>query len=49
MRLDVEDLKSISVCNLFYKVALDIARSLPKANDGNEYILVAIHHYSKWS
>jgi len=48
MRLDVEDLKSILVCDLFYKVALDIARSLPKANDGNGYILVAIHHYSKW-
>jgi len=34
MRVDVEDLKSISVCDLFCKVTLDIARLLPKANDG---------------
>ncbi len=45
----MEDLKNISMCDLFYRVTLDIARLLPETNDGNEYILVAINHYLKWS
>jgi hypothetical protein len=45
----VENLKNISVCDLFYRVALDIVKPLPETNDGNEYILVEIDHYSKWS
>jgi len=45
----VENLKNILVCDLFYRVALDIVRPLPETNDGNEYILVEIDHYSKWS
>jgi hypothetical protein len=49
MRSDVEDLKNISMCDLFYKVTLNIIRPLPKTNDGNEYILVEIDQYSKWS
>jgi hypothetical protein len=41
--------ESIPICDLFYKVTLDIARLLLETNDGNEYVLVAIDHYSKWS
>jgi hypothetical protein len=48
MKLDVEDLKNIPVCDLFYKVALDIAKLLLETNDDNKDILVAIDHYSKW-
>ncbi len=48
IRFDVEDLKSISICDLFYKVALDTTKPLLKTKNGNKYILVAIDHYSKW-
>jgi hypothetical protein len=41
-------MKNIHVCDLFYKVALDIVRPLPKTKNGNRYALVAINHYSKW-
>jgi len=43
-----EQLKSIPVCDLFHRVALDTAGSLPETKSGNKYILVAIDHYSKW-
>jgi len=41
-------LKSIPICDLFHRVALDIAGPLPKTKLGNRYILMAIDHYSKW-
>jgi hypothetical protein len=43
-----ERLKSIPVCDLFYRVAMDTAGPLPETKAGNKYILVAIDHYSKW-
>jgi len=43
-----EKLKSIPVCDLIYRVAMDTARPLPETKAGNKYILVAIDHYSKW-
>ncbi len=43
-----ERFKSIPVCDLFYRVAMDTAGPLPKTKVGNKYILVAIDHYSKW-
>ncbi len=43
-----EELKSIPICDLFHKVAMDTARPLPETRSGNKYILVAINHYSKW-
>jgi hypothetical protein len=48
MRSGDEHLKNIHVCDLFYRVTLDTAGSLPETNSGNRYILVAIDHYSKW-
>jgi hypothetical protein len=48
IRPNVEDLKYIPICDLFYKIALDTIRPLPKTNKGNKYIFVAIDHYSKW-
>jgi transposase-like protein len=45
---NVEDLKNISICDLFYKIALNTARPLPETNEGNKYILIAIDHYFKW-
>jgi transposase-like protein len=41
-------MKSIDVCDLFYKVALDTVGPLPETKNGNKYALVAIDHYSKW-
>ncbi len=38
----------VATCDLFYRVAMDTARPLPKTKSGNIYILVAIDHYSKW-
>jgi hypothetical protein len=43
-----EHLKSISIYDLFYRIALDTACPLPEMKAGNKYILVAIDHYSKW-
>jgi transposase InsO family protein len=43
-----EQLKSILVCDLFHRVALDTAGPLLETKSGNRYILVAIDHYSKW-
>jgi phage terminase large subunit len=42
-----ERLKSIPICDLFHRVALDTAGPLPETKAGNKYILVAIDHYSK--
>jgi transposase InsO family protein len=41
-------MKNIPICDLFYCVALDTIGLLPKATNGNKYVLVAIDHYSKW-
>jgi len=43
-----EHLKSIPICDLFHRIALDTAGPLPETKAGNKYILVAIDHYSKW-
>jgi len=47
MKFDIEEMKSIPICNLFYHVAMDIVGPLPETIDGNKYVLVAINHYSK--
>jgi hypothetical protein len=47
IRSVVEDLKSILICDLFYKVALNNTEPLLKRGNGNKYILVAINHYTK--
>jgi hypothetical protein len=44
----IKELKSISICDLFYMVMLDIADPLLETKFGNKYVLVAIDHYSKW-
>jgi len=48
IRFGDEQLKSIPICDLFHRVALDTAGPLPETKSGNKYILVAIDHYSKW-
>jgi len=48
IRSEDEELKSIPVCDLFYRVAMDTAGPLLETKSGNKYILVAIDHYSKW-
>jgi hypothetical protein len=48
IRSEDEELKSITVCDLFYIMAMDTAGPLPETKSGNKYILVAIDHYSKW-
>ncbi len=48
IRFGIEEMKSIPICDLFYRVALDIAGPLPKTKNGNGYVSVAIDHYSKW-
>jgi hypothetical protein len=48
IRSEDEELKSIAVCDLFYRMAMDTAGPLPETKLGNKYILVAIDHYSKW-
>jgi len=48
IRFEDEELKSIPVCDLFHRVAMDTVGPLPETKSGNKYILVAIDHYSKW-
>jgi len=48
MHLEDEEMKNIPICELFYRVVLDIAGPLPKTTSRNKYILVIIDHYSKW-
>ncbi len=48
IRSEDEDMKSILICELFYRVALDTTGPLPETKTGNKYILVAVDHYSKW-
>jgi len=43
-----EELKSIPICDLFHRIAMDTARPLPETKSSNKYILVAIDHYFKW-
>jgi hypothetical protein len=43
-----EELKTIPICDLFHRVAMDIVGPLLETKSGNKYILVAIDHYSKW-
>jgi hypothetical protein len=47
-RASIEEMKSIIICDLFYRVALDTTRPLPKTTNGNKYVLVVINHYFKW-
>ncbi len=44
----IEELKNISICDLFYHVILDTIGPLPKTKSNNKYVLMAIDHYSKW-
>ncbi len=43
-----EELKTIPICDLFHRIAIDTVGPLPEIKSGNRYILVAIDHYSKW-
>ncbi len=43
----IEELKNIPICDLFYKMILDIVRPLSKIDTGNKYVLIVIDHYSK--
>jgi hypothetical protein len=43
-----ECLKSIPICDLFHRIALDTTSPLLETKVGNKYILVAMDHYSKW-
>jgi hypothetical protein len=36
------------MCDLFYKVVLDIVGLLLETKSSNTYVLIAIKHYSKW-
>ncbi len=48
MRSENEEMRSIHVCDLFHRVAMDTAGPLPTTKSRNRYLLVAIDHYSKW-
>jgi hypothetical protein len=48
MKFGIEEMKSIPICDLFYRVAMDITGPLLKTTNGNKYVLVAIDHYFKW-
>ncbi len=49
VRFKPEKLRNILIWDQFYRVALDITKSLPETYNGNRYILMAIDHYFKWS
>jgi hypothetical protein len=41
-------MKSIPICNLFNRVAMDITGPLLEIINGNKYVFITIDHYSKW-
>jgi hypothetical protein len=43
-----EELKTIPICDLFHRIAMDTTGPLLETKSSNRYILVAIDHYSKW-
>ncbi len=47
IKSDIEEIKTIPICDLFYTVALDNVGPLPETKNGNKYAVVAIVHYSK--
>jgi hypothetical protein len=47
MRFGIEEMKSVPICNLFYRVAMDTIGSLPKTTSGNKYVFIAIDYYFK--
>jgi hypothetical protein len=47
MRFGVEKMKNITICDLFYQIALETTRPLFETIDGNKYVIAAIDHYSK--
>jgi hypothetical protein len=47
MKFNIEEMKNIPICDLFYCVATDIVGPLLEIINGNKYVLVAIDHYSK--
>jgi hypothetical protein len=48
IKLEIEDFKSISIWDQFYKVTLNTIGPLLETSNGNQYILIGIDHYSKW-
>jgi hypothetical protein len=48
IRFNVENFESIQMWDHFYKVVFNTIGVIPKTRNGNQYILVAIDHYSKW-
>jgi hypothetical protein len=48
MRSSIEEMKNITICDLFYRVVMDTIGPLLETNDGNKYVLVVIDHYFKW-
>ncbi len=48
MRSSLEELKSILICKLFYRVAMDTVRPLLETINGNKDVLIVIDHYFKW-
>jgi hypothetical protein len=42
IRFGIEEMKSIPICDLFYRVALDTIGLLLETKNGNRYVLVAI-------
>jgi hypothetical protein len=48
MRSGIEEMKSIPICDLFYRVVMDIVGPLLETIDSNKYVFVVIDHYSKW-
>jgi hypothetical protein len=41
-------MKNILMCDLFYKVVLDIVGPFLEIKSSNKYVLIAIEHYFKW-
>ncbi len=48
MRSNIEEMKSIPICDLFYHAAMDTIGPLPETTNGNKYVFVAIDHCYKW-
>jgi hypothetical protein len=48
LKYNVEGMKSILVCDLFYHVTLSTTGPVLETSTSNKYVFVVIDHYSKW-
>ncbi len=48
MKSNIEEMKNVPICDLFYCVTMDTIGPLLETINGKKYVFATIDHYSKW-